>query len=560
MKFWRKRILAMVLCLACLLPAASLASKGQATENSDAMEWIRIGLYYGSDALSAANLENHTNSGYTFGYTDSEFNFHPLAYTGTDMTQITMLKTQNMYYGGGSSYSTENNGGTAVGCYHLQVGAGYATYEEAAAVASQYDGGYVAWIQGVYEARTGAYTSKDAAMEAQASRGLTESSTIVGTSSYGINIVATKSARILFQFDGGAEIPLTVRPGLNPDVKPITWFKGYRYYGDFRYERIDGGNLTVVSLINMDDYINCVISQEMSKSWPVEALKAQAVCARTYAEIHQNKHKSYHFDLCGTTECQAYIGMARTDSVTETAARETAGVRLWYDGKLAETYYFSSSGGTTEDVRNVWGGSKAYPYLVGVEDPYELSVADEIEKAYGSRNYHYTITYTKAELAEILRKKGYQCSSIVDFRVSEFSPTGNVVTITFLDSNGKSYSFSGEKYIRTMMGAPSFHYTVSGGGKYYINDKGDHISSVNGVYAIGAGGVVEQIGLSEMPCFITNVGGVEQLAVPGDTFTITGAGWGHNVGMSQWGAYAMAKQGKTYDEILTFYFTGTELY
>jgi len=292
----------------------------------------------------------------------------------------------------------------------------------------------------------------------------------------------------------------------------------------------------------------------------VEALKAQAVCARTYAEVHPNKHKNGHFDLCGTTDCQAYIGMARTDAVTETAARETSGVRLWYNGELASTFYFSSSGGTTEDIRNIWGGSKEYPYLVGVEDPYELSVADEIEKAYGSRNYRYTITYTKAELAELLRKKGYQCSDIVDFRVSEFSPTGNVVTLTFLDSNGKSYSFSGEKYIRTMMGAPSFHYTVSGGGEYYVDDKGDYLSSVNGVYAIGAEGTVEQIGLTEMPYYITNVGGVEQLAVPGDTFTITGAGWGHNVGMSQWGAYAMAKQGKTYDEILKFYFTGTELY
>ena len=110
------------------------------------------------------------------------------------------------------------------------------------------------------------------------------------------------------------------------------------------------------------------------------------------------------------------------------------------------------------------------------------------------------------------------------------------------------------------MGAPSFRYTVSGGGEYYVNDQGDYLNSVNGVYAIGAEGTVEQIGLSEMPYYITNVGGVEQLAVPGDTFTITGAGWGHNVGMSQWGAYAMASQGKTYDEILTFYFTGTELY
>lgn len=549
----------MSLCLACLLPVLS-AVPGSRAAAVPAMEWIRVGLYFGDAALAAANLENHTNSGYSFGYTDTDFVFHPLACTDTAMTQITMLKTQNMYYGGGSSYSTSDNGGTAVGCYHIQTGSGYSNYEEAAAAAEGYSGGFVAWIQGEYQVRVGAYTSKDAALEARAALGL-EDAAIVGTSSYGINVVATKSAKILFQFDGGAELPLTVRPGLKEETKPITWFKGYRYYGDFRYERIDGGNLTVVSLINMDDYINCVISQEMSKSWPVEALKAQAVCARTYAEMNRNKHKKYNFDLCATTDCQAYIGgMARTDSVTETAASETAGVRAWYDGKMAETFYFSSSGGATEDVRNVWGGTTEYPYLIGVEDPYELSIESEIEAAYGSRNYRWTITYTKKELAELLRSKGYQCADIVDFRVSEFSPTGNVVTLTFLDSAGKSYSFSGEKAIRTWMGAPSFRYTVSGGGKYYVNEKGDYLSSVNGVYAIGAGGALANIGLSEMPYILNSAGGTEQLAVPGDTFTISGAGWGHNVGMSQWGAYAMAKQGKTYDEILKFYFTGIELY
>lgn len=549
MKNWRKRILAGVLCLACILPVSA------APTEKTAGDVIRIGLYYGDEALPAANLENSTGEGYYMGYTDDEGRFHSLAYT--DKTQITMLKTQNMYWKNGS-YSDSGSGGDVVGCYHIEVNAGLSDYEEALAQAAQYEDGFPAWIGGSYAVRVGAYPTKSDAQAAYASLG-DPNAAIVGTSAYGINVVATKTTDILFQFDGGADLPLTIQPGLDEDVKAVTWFKGYKYYGDFRYERIDGGDLTVVSLVGMDDYINCVISQEMSESWPVEALKAQAVCARTYAEVHRDKHKKHHFDLCATTDCQAYIGMKRTGPNTETAAAETAGVCAWYDGELAETYYFSSSGGATEDPRNVWGTKTEIPYLKGVIDEYETAIADTIQTAYGSRKYRWSITYTREELAELLREKGYQCAEIVDFRVSEVSPTGNVVTLTFLDSDGKSYSFSREKNIRTWMGAPSVNYTISGGDQYYVDDAGDSLSSVNGAYAIGANGSVAQVGLTEMPYIIT-AHGVERLAPAGDTFTLNGAGWGHNVGMSQWGAYAMANAGKTYDEILKFYFTGIELY
>lgn len=551
MKNWRRRLLAGVLCLSGLC-AALPAQAVEEQENT-----IRIGLYYGDEALPAANLLNSVGEGYYMGYTDESGTFCALAMT--EATEITMLKTQNMYHEGGNSYSETDTGGKAVGCYHVEIARDCGSFEEAQSLAAQYSGGFPAWIKGGYSARVGAYTTREAAVEAAVGLGFSEEN-VIGTSSYGISIVGSRTAELIFQFDGGAERTLTVRPGLNAAEKPVTWFKGYKYYGDFRYERIDGGNLTVVSLIGMEDYINCVISQEMSESWPVEALKAQAVCARTYAEVHRDKHSRYHFDLCSTTDCQAYIGMKRTSINTETAAAETAGICAWYDGELAETYYYSSNGGSTEGAKNVWGG-KDLPYLQGVIDPYETAIADEIQRGYGSRKYRWTITYTKAELAQKLRDKGYQCADIVDFWVSETSPTGNVVTLTFLDSAGKSYSFSREKWIRTWMGAPSFHYTVSGGGNYYVDDTGDFLTRFLNVFAIGAGGMTAQLDSTAMPYIITSTGQVEQLVAPStDSFTITGAGWGHNVGMSQWGAYAMAKQGKTYQEILTFYFTGIELY
>ena len=130
-------------------------------------------------------------------------------------------------------------------------------------------------------------------------------------------MTATGSTQILFQFDGGSARALGIMPDVTGAGTVRTWFKGYRYYGGFRYERINGGNLTVVNIVDMETYIKGVVPYEMSNSWPLEALKAQAICARSYAynNILQNKHKSYHFDVCNTTDCPVYCGAGSNSSV-----------------------------------------------------------------------------------------------------------------------------------------------------------------------------------------------------------------------------------------------------
>ncbi|MPM69465.1 hypothetical protein SDC9_116410 [bioreactor metagenome] len=308
----------------------------------------------------------------------------------------------------------------------------------------------------------------------------------------------------------------------------------------------------MVNILPLEDYVKGVIPYEMSPSWPLEALKAQAVSARTYTMITLDKHSKYHFDLCNTTDCQVYYGLNSASSVTDQAVDETSGILARYDGELAQTYYFSSDGGATEDVKNVWNSTTDYPYLKGVIDPYEETVEDKIP------NYRFTVTLTKDELAEKLHAKGYLCAAITDFRVSEFSETGNAITITFVDANGKEWSFSKEK-VRTLLGLRSIRYNVSGGGKYYLNGTDDTLSTVIGAYAIDGTGTVSQISGSAGPYVITG-SGTQALATQGNTFTITGSGYGHNVGMSQWGAYAMAKLGYTYEDILKFYFSGIDLY
>ena len=152
--------LAFVLCV----PTAGAARRGE--------EMVRVGLAYGSGALVGANLENNTGygSGYRFGYFDEDLRFEELGETDEKETQITVLKAQNtwFYYDRSSGkyiYSNSDNGGTVVGCFHLLIDS-FRRFDDAAEEAEEYDGGFVAWIDGEYQVRVGAYLSKEDALDA----------------------------------------------------------------------------------------------------------------------------------------------------------------------------------------------------------------------------------------------------------------------------------------------------------------------------------------------------------------------------------------------------------
>ena len=350
----------------------------------DGSDMLRVGLTHASGALPAANLENNTGygAGYRFGYFDSSLSFVELARTDSSQTRISMLKSQNLWYGG-SGYETTSNGGPLVGCYHIQVPGVYYNYADARNDAEIFNG-FVAWIDGTYQVRVGSYASSQSAQSALA--GMSFNGAVVGTSSYGITVVATGTNRILFQFDGGAGQHFGVMPDVTGAPAPRTWFAGYKYEGGFQYRRMSGGDVTVINVISLDDYTRGVAPYEMGRSWPLEALKAQATCARTYARIQLevHKHNSKGYDICNTDDCQVYYGMGSNRSdwgpteVSNQACAETAGMYIWYQGKLAETYYSSSHGGASEEIANVWTNNKAgdFPYLCGVIDPYEADLAD----------------------------------------------------------------------------------------------------------------------------------------------------------------------------------------
>ena len=537
------QVVMLTLALAVCLGSAAQAASGTAIDQT----LVRIGLSYGSATVVSGTLTNSTGSGFRLGYFDSSNAFVSLMETGE--TAISALKTHNLYLTSSGSYSTTDAGKGAVGCYHIQLPGSYADGAAAAAAALAVSDGFPAWVGSTWYVRSGSYTSRAAA---QTAADAVAGATVGETSQYGISVTAAGTTRILFQIDDqGSGTGLGVEP-ISTGGKTVTKYGSATYYGSFRFQRVGGGSLTVVNILPLGDYVKGVIPYEMSSSWPLEALKAQAVCARTYALCNLNKHKSYGFDLCSVTDCQVYKGTASATTRTDSAVDGTAGVTVQYNGSYATTFFFSSDGGGTESSENVW--VTAYPYLKGVIDPYEADVADKIS------NYNWTVTFTAQELTAKLQASGRNCSTIVSAQVTKRTETGNVYTVTFVDDKGKEWSISKEP-ARTIFGLRSLRYDITGSGgqgddTLYVNGGSSTIQGTDGAYAIdGSGNVTAITG----DAYVITGDGVDQTgqsAQESTTFTFAGSGWGHSVGMSQWGAYAMANRGYTYDQILKFYFTG----
>lgn len=581
------RLASAVLALTvCILPTYAISTNQQ----GDTM--VRVGLASSSSWTSheeqmGANLwncEGH-GAGYRFGYYDDQLNFVELARTSPEMVQVSIIKTQNTWFKGSdrSSYSNSDNGGSVVGCYHLQLPGQYDSYSQAAEMAAAKDG-FVAYINGAYQVRAGAYVDKAGAMAAQANY---PDSTIVGTSAYGMNVIESGKPKILFQYDMKEGTKLAVLPDVTGAHDVYTWFWGLKYRGGFTYQRLNGGNLTIVNVVELEDYVKGVTPYEMGRTWPLEALKAQAVCARTYVLKKNGSHKSLGFDVCTTDHCQVYNGVGSTSAgwgpseISDRAVEETAGQALWYQNTLAETFYSSSHGGASENAKYIWGTDteKAYPYLCGVLDPYEKG-----SNSINSRS-SWTVSYTAKELTQRLNSKGFGVGASVDHMVLTYSNLGNVIKMEIFWSNGQKNTYKpsdGRNSIRSVFGVNSIRFAVNGQTAHPSTDKGDSypvngsdsLSSLEGVYVINGDSITQKADgnlhivsgsgqISPLQSGWDVPGGSNEgggtVKVYGNSYLFQGSGWGHQVGMSQFGAHAMSKQGFAYNEICEFYFPGTKV-
>ncbi|HYE95479.1 MAG TPA: SpoIID/LytB domain-containing protein [Rubricoccaceae bacterium] len=267
------------------------------------------------------------------------------------------------------------------------------------------------------------------------------------------------------------------------------------YYGALSIEA-DGGALRLVNYVPLEHYVASVVAGEYPFEEP-EGVKAQAVLARTYALKNAGRHASH--DLSDDTGSQVYRGAGQETATSRAAAEATRGEVLTYAGALAEAVYYSSSGGHTADNESVWNGAPI-AYLRGRPDPYDSEAPD----------HHWTTRASSSRLlAALSRRYG-----------------GTVTGIEVADRGG-------DGRVRQVRLHGARQATVRGS---------DFRSAVNAVFGSRT---LRSTHFEVYPS--------------GGDFVFEGRGWGHGVGMSQYGARGMAREGHSYREILDFYFAGTSL-
>ncbi len=186
----------------------------------------------------------------------------------------------------------------------------------------------------------------------------------------GLNSVELRSARgkRIATMDG--VVPVSSSSGsVVLGGRALNGLSGGRYRGVIEVRPGTFGGLMAVNALPLDDYVQGVIVGEMPTSWPQQALEAQAVAARSYSLV--TDAGGAIFDQYPDTRSQMYYGMSRETPGTNQAVHTTAGAVLMYGNQIAVTYYFSTSGGRTENIENSFVGSNPVPYLKSVDDPYD---------------------------------------------------------------------------------------------------------------------------------------------------------------------------------------------
>jgi len=275
----------------------------------------------------------------------------------------------------------------------------------------------------------------------------------------------------------------------------IIGVNGVKYRGSLIIRKI-GTRIEVCNRISLEDYLKGVVSCEMSGNWHIEALKAQAVAARTYAVYFLNKKSNINYDLDCTTSFQVYKGYSSESKSGNTAVDKTSGLIMTYDGEPVLSFFHSTCGGWTSDNGDVWAG-KNLPYLKRIK----------CEHCSDSPKYKWKETISASEIKSLLLKNGKQTGKIKSINLKRSSE--RVITVIIRHSKGEIVLTGNE--FRRIIGAErlrSLYFTTSVSGKNIVFD---------------------------------------------------GKGWGHGVGMCQYGAKRLAEKGKGYSYILKYYYSGVDI-
>lgn len=290
----------------------------------------------------------------------------------------------------------------------------------------------------------------------------------------------------------GPAMRLTLSSRFSGEQVPLVLIDQKWYRGEVDLVRGQDG-VTAINRLSMNEYLYGVVPAEMPPSWPLEALKAQAVAARTYAITSMGKEADKGYDLCNTTHCQVYGGAALEKSASNQAVTETDGEILTWGGKPIMAYYHSSSGGYTDSGEEVW--KRPLPYIQPVKD-----------FDHESPKFLWNQTYNGSQLRDALRKMGQDVGVVQSVQAISRTRIGRVVDLKLDGPQGSAV-------------VDAYKFRLAAG----LNSTFFNVGLVNGV------------------------------------FQFAGRGWGHGLGMSQWGARGMAKQGYSHQQILSHYYSGIQV-
>jgi len=285
-------------------------------------------------------------------------------------------------------------------------------------------------------------------------------------------------------------------PGLIASAPARVTVNGKGYRGLLEVTPGERG-LLVVNELPLEEYLVGLINCEISSAWPMEAIKAQAVIARTYAVYQKQARRAAPYQLESTVMDQVYEGCDLEDSRAARGVAETAGQLLTYDGKVIQAFYHSNCAGHTESSERVWGLS--IPYLRGVPCQY-CQQANPVR-------WEQNLTLKKVEAA--LRAAGFQVAGLKELRVAGRNDSGRVQEVAAYAARGR-------------VAVPGVAFRK----------------------ALGYGAVKS-----------TNF----EIRCLGDEVVVSGVGSGHGVGLCQWGAKQRAGDGFNYREILSYYYPGVTL-